>query len=133
MWAEAAKEPAGGPHNGSLCYLLGLSPCSAVKSLMLGMHSRKSAMGATAQARARSHRSNDLSELTRPSIHQQELVHTHEKPGLPRRLRGGSSMVVVVGAAQGAASAQPSLPQLETSLGLMFLHFAVAPEPRGHS
>lgn len=42
-------------------------------------------------------------------------------------------MVVVVGAAQGAASAQPSLPQLETSLGLMFLHFAVAPEPRGHS
>lgn len=104
---------------------------------MLGIHSRKSAMTATTQARAQSHRSNDLSENTGPSNHQQEQTpehrHGHEKPELPRCLRGGSSMVVVVGETQGAASAQPSLPQLETSLGLMFLHLAVAPEPRGHS
>lgn len=122
MWAEAAKEPAGDRHNGSLCRLLGLSPCSTVKGLMLVMHSKRSAMTGHHIHKAVVLRSTGAIASLRtqgsPTNHQQDTEtehrHGHEKPELPRYLYGGNSVVVVGGEVQRAASTQPSLPQLDT-------------------
>lgn len=69
-WVEAAKEPAGGSHKGSLCLLWRLLPYSDIKGLELGMHSKKGApKGATTHKGCgpQTHRSSNLSENAGPT------------------------------------------------------------------